>query len=492
MTDKDALGAALDSACDGLVDEVATMIGANGMERRALRYAEAEMRNRLASIDLPTPPQPFDAAGIEYGDAAQDAVMRLLETGWATVNSAGYLARALPEAPASVEPEPPEIEQVYIAQGINADGGPPWNWYVVGPEGEVAYCQTEDGENHAHMIAVALNDRVHILREDLKKCQAEPDTIGSHPPTSGGGDLREAIRALPYDVMDDYDEVRRDERERIINHLQKKDDAQWFTTPNGTGLAAMKRAEQAIGAAISNGSLQSVERAYNILRDLIDQAIRALPIPEAPASVEPVEAKYLICKGGAYYRPDAQGYTRNKAEAGRYTLEQAISYSHPNGPYGPRDGITYELDTAPPSPGFGGGDLREADSILRELVEAVNHASWSDNGAVEKAMTRAAEYVIDHPPLAALSHDQRGGAGEPESHEKRARRLFDEMARNIGREAVNYLKTMYPEMISERGSVSKSWETSMVNHVRNDINWRMRPLLMAMIAMHQEWEAEHD
>jgi hypothetical protein len=83
-------------------------------------------------------------------------------------------------------------------------------------------------------------------------------------------------------------------------------------------------------------------------------------------------------------------------------------------------------------------------------------------------------------------------AGEPESHEKRARRLFDEMARNIGREAVNYLKRMYPEIISERGRVSKSWETSMVNHVRSDINWRMRPLLMAMIAMHQEWEAEHD
>jgi hypothetical protein len=75
-------------------------------------------------------------------------------------------------------------------------------------------------------------------------------------------------------------------------------------------------------------------------------------------------------------------------------------------------------------------------------------------------------------------------AGEPESHEKRARRLFDEMARNIGREAV--------KIISERGRVSKSWETSMVNHVRSDINWRMRPLLMAMIAMHQEWEAEHD
>lgn len=75
-----------------------------------------------------------------------------------------------------------------------------------------------------------------------------------------------------------------------------------------------------------------------------------------------------------------------------------------------------------------------------------------------------------------------------ESHEARARRLFDEMARNIGREAVNHLKTMYPDILSERAGNSKSWETSLVNTIRNDINWRMRPLLMALIAVHQQWE----
>ncbi|MBZ9873057.1 hypothetical protein LB542_19600 [Mesorhizobium sp. BR1-1-9] len=77
-----------------------------------------------------------------------------------------------------------------------------------------------------------------------------------------------------------------------------------------------------------------------------------------------------------------------------------------------------------------------------------------------------------------------------ETQEARARRLFDEMARNIGREAVNHLKTMYPHILSEQAHHSKSWETSLVNTVRNDINWRMRPLLMAMIAMHNEWERE--
>lgn len=77
-----------------------------------------------------------------------------------------------------------------------------------------------------------------------------------------------------------------------------------------------------------------------------------------------------------------------------------------------------------------------------------------------------------------------------ESQERRARRLFDEMARNIGREAVNYLKTMYPLVISPYGRGTKSWELSLTNHIRNDVNWRMRPLLMAMIAMHREWEEE--
>ena len=48
-----ALREVLDAACDGLVDEVAGMIGADQRQRIALSYAEAEMRNRLASLSLP-------------------------------------------------------------------------------------------------------------------------------------------------------------------------------------------------------------------------------------------------------------------------------------------------------------------------------------------------------------------------------------------------------------------------------------------------------
>lgn len=74
-----------------------------------------------------------------------------------------------------------------------------------------------------------------------------------------------------------------------------------------------------------------------------------------------------------------------------------------------------------------------------------------------------------------------------ETPEKRARRLFDEMARNIGREAVNHLKSMYPAALA---TVPKTAELSLTNSIRNDINWRMRPMLVAMIAMHKEWDEE--
>ena len=82
------------------------------------------------------------------------------------------------------------------------------------------------------------------------------------------------------------------------------------------------------------------------------------------------------------------------------------------------------------------------------------------------------------------------GGTKTETKEQKARRMFDRIARSIGREAVNHLKTMYPDHLTERANASKSWETSLTNSVRNDINWHMRPLLMALIAMHREWDEE--
>lgn len=51
--------------------------------------------------------------------------------------------------------------------------------------------------------------------------------------------------------------------------------------------------------------------------------------------------QFLIRKGGYFYRPNAQGYTSNPSEAGRYSREEAEKLTHPNGPDGPRDELDY-------------------------------------------------------------------------------------------------------------------------------------------------------
>jgi len=91
--------------------------------------------------------------------------------------------------------------------------------------------------------------------------------------------------------------------------------------------------------------------------------------------------RYLIRKRGAFYRPNAEGYTNNKAEAGRYTLAQAISHSHPNGPDGPRDGIDYVLADEPAAPCLASVSSASAEGFVlvpREPTEAMLEALHRD------------------------------------------------------------------------------------------------------------------
>ncbi|PCJ24129.1 MAG: hypothetical protein COA96_10310 [SAR86 cluster bacterium] len=53
------------------------------------------------------------------------------------------------------------------------------------------------------------------------------------------------------------------------------------------------------------------------------------------------EAVYLIRKGGAWYRHNSAGYTISAIQAGRYTRECAEEITHPNGPDGPRDNMSF-------------------------------------------------------------------------------------------------------------------------------------------------------
>jgi hypothetical protein len=67
-----------------------------------------------------------------------------------------------------------------------------------------------------------------------------------------------------------------------------------------------------------------------------------------------------------------------------------------------------------------------------------------------------------------------------EDIDTRLKRALDDLARNIGRSAVNHLKTMYPEALA---AVTKNAERSLTNHVRNEINHHMKPVLALLIEL---------
>lgn len=62
---------------------------------------------------------------------------------------------------------------------------------------------------------------------------------------------------------------------------------------------------------------------------------------ETSAALPDVNAKYLIRKHGAWYRPRGEGYTSSAISAGRWSLEEAEHLTHPNGRDGPRDGLSF-------------------------------------------------------------------------------------------------------------------------------------------------------
>jgi len=90
------------------------------------------------------------------------------------------------------------------------------------------------------------------------------------------------------------------------------------------------------------------------------------------------EPLYLIQKRGLYYAPKAQGYTGVKARAGRYTLEECALHCGPNGPDGPRDGITFiREEDAPNYSPCCFSDIKErhmqekADALQADIAELV-------------------------------------------------------------------------------------------------------------------------
>ena len=58
--------------------------------------------------------------------------------------------------------------------------------------------------------------------------------------------------------------------------------------------------------------------------------------------------------------------------------------------------------------------------------------------------------------------------------EQELRKALDDVARSIGRAAVNHLKEMYPPALA---AVPKNAEVSLTNFIRNRINLEMRPIV---------------
>jgi len=103
--------------------------------------------------------------------------------------------------------------------------------------------------------------------------------------------------------------------------------------------------------------------------------------------------EYFIRKKGLYYGPDNRGYTDRPILAGLFTLEDAISASHPNGPDGPRDGIRY----------FHESECRDADYVAHKALKARVLELEAQIKAALDACDCADELVAQQEPISAAS-----------------------------------------------------------------------------------------
>ncbi|MBS7669375.1 hypothetical protein [Croceicoccus gelatinilyticus] len=116
---------------------------------------------------------------------------------------------------------------------------------------------------------------------------------------------------------------------------------------------------------------------------------------------------YLIRKAGYYYRPNSQGYTTEISAAGLYTLAEAERITHPNGPDGPRDEMSYEL--APPTR----VEADQVDYIKQRIAELVEEGDgfWRPCSGCQESCQG---YVSteDYPYSEIFRCQPGGGCGE--------------------------------------------------------------------------------
>ena len=107
------------------------------------------------------------------------------------------------------------------------------------------------------------------------------------------------------------------------------------------------------------------------------------------------EEMFLIEKRGLYYRPNAQGYTGRKADAGRYTFEEAASRAGPNGPDGSQDGMgIWRESEAPEHSTSCPWDVKMKDAAFKDGYDAAR-SDLEAQLAQRDAALKAADELYD-------------------------------------------------------------------------------------------------
>ena len=123
---------------------------------------------------------------------------------------------------------------------------------------------------------------------------------------------------------------------------------------------------------------------------------------------------FLVRKGGYFYRPNAQGYTANPAEAGRFTFSEAWDHSHPNGEDGPRDGITFIHESEIDEPAQTALTTAQSEAAeLRAEVERCHDALWVIAERPGTGFDRWGGGVSENEHMAQIAQDTLEGNEHP-------------------------------------------------------------------------------
>ncbi|WP_422057744.1 hypothetical protein [Sphingomonas sp.] len=194
-----------------------------------------------------------------------------------------------------------------------------------------------------------------ILKDAFRLHRVTTEAALATPSPAPSDTLREARRKYAAEVEGDSDNPLRVAKANAIMRGEHDDEIAIDREPDPAHMTDTMEQREAIDDLVAMLSAITVEEGCTIFEHTAEEvgvavlenhhailaALTTSPRIEQGEERAREAAEYVIRKGGYYYRPNAQGYTPSVHEAGRYTLADAISLTHPNGPDGPRDGLSY-------------------------------------------------------------------------------------------------------------------------------------------------------